>query len=406
MKRTLPPAGHRILLRSILRAATNRTDASRFLKKMNMNAPTVFLSSGTAALTFSLSALKKRYAKKEVILPAYSCPSVLAAVVKAGLVPVLCDLRPGCFQMDPDHLLSNLGPATLAVIAVHLFGIPENVSVIKRIVEGKGVFLVENAAQAFGNRFPIECQPPESRNRPDPGIPLGTVGDIGIFSFGRGKPFTLLTGGALAINNPELRRTLEDGYECLTAGGQNRFLKYLLNLFLYSIFFRPRLFSIPQGIPALKLGETIFSLDFMVERMSPAALTLGSDLFDYFLEIRKRRLALTAEYIACLKEFREEFYYLPDFLGEEVVLLRFPLVLHDSAKKIRILRELKEAGVGATGMYPVSLDQQDGVQPYLNCKKTFPVGGIVAGGMLTLPLHEFVEAGDVELVYRVFKNNT
>jgi perosamine synthetase len=373
---------------------------------MNMNAPTVFLSSGTAALTFSLSALKRRYAKKEVILPAYSCPSVLAAVVKAGLVPVLCDLRPGCFQMDPDHLLSNLGPATLAVIAVHLFGIPENVSVIKRIVEGKGVFLVENAAQAFGNRFPIECQPPESRNRPDPGIPLGTVGDIGIFSFGRGKPFTLLTGGALAINNPELRRTLEDGYECLTAGGQNRFLKYLLNLFLYSIFFRPSLFSIPQGIPALKLGETIFSLDFMVERMSPAALTLGSDLFDYFLEIRKRRLALTAEYIACLKEFREEFYYLPDFLGEEVVLLRFPLVLHDSAKKIRILRELKEAGVGATGMYPVSLDQQDGVQPYLNCKKTFPVGGIVAGGMLTLPLHEFVEAADVELVYRVFKNNT
>jgi hypothetical protein len=62
--------------------------------------------------------------------------------------------------------------------------------------------------------------------------------------------------------------------------------------------------------------------------------------------------------------------------------------------------------MGATGMYPVSLDQQDKVQPYLNCKKTFPVGGIIAGEMLTLPLHEFVEAGDVELVYRIFKKNT
>jgi dTDP-4-amino-4,6-dideoxygalactose transaminase len=93
-------------------------------------------------------------------------------------------------------------------------------------------------------------------------------------------------------------------------------------------------------------------------------------------------------------------------LGEEIVLLRFPLVLHDPAKKIRILRELKEAGMGATGMYPVSLDRQDGVRAYLNYKETFPVGDIVAGGMLTLPLHEFVEAGDMDLVYRVFKKNT
>ena len=66
----------------------------------------VFLvSSGSAALTLALMALKSLAREREVVIPAYTCFSVPAAVLQAGLRPVLCDIDPSTFDFDHSHLL-------------------------------------------------------------------------------------------------------------------------------------------------------------------------------------------------------------------------------------------------------------------------------------------------------------
>src|SRR6185295_11594525 len=87
----------------------------------------VFLvSSGTAALTLTLIGLESLSSsrKTEVVIPAYTCFSVPAAILKAGLRPVLCDINPATFDFDHALLERTLNANTLCVVAHHLFGIP------------------------------------------------------------------------------------------------------------------------------------------------------------------------------------------------------------------------------------------------------------------------------------------
>jgi len=88
------------------------------------------VSSGTAALTIALMALKARALsegcsqRSDVVIPAYTCFSVPAAVVKAGLRPVLCDVESTSFDFNHDQLERTLNDRTLCVVAHHLFGFP------------------------------------------------------------------------------------------------------------------------------------------------------------------------------------------------------------------------------------------------------------------------------------------
>ena len=86
-----------------------------------------------------LSAIDTR---SEVIMPAYTCPSVAAAAIKAGLKPVLCELRRDNFFMDRTRLEACIGEETLAVIAVHLFGIPEDMGELRGLTVDGGIYLI------------------------------------------------------------------------------------------------------------------------------------------------------------------------------------------------------------------------------------------------------------------------
>src|SRR6185503_1194776 len=91
------------------------------------------------------------------------------------------------FDFDERQLQLTLGPATLCVIAHHLFGIPSDVGRLLEICRVRGVFVVEDAAQAMGV---------EHNQRK-----LGTLGDVGIFSFGRGKNVTCGSGGVVVTSS-------------------------------------------------------------------------------------------------------------------------------------------------------------------------------------------------------------
>jgi len=135
MFRCLPPAGHSISPKCALSLFAGANGAGEPLRDL-FGKRLYYLSSGTAALTLALTALKVN-GRDKVIFPAYTCPSLLASVLKAGLRPVLCDIDPRRFTMEPERLQDLADESTLCIIAVHLFGIPERMGAVAQIAYSK-----------------------------------------------------------------------------------------------------------------------------------------------------------------------------------------------------------------------------------------------------------------------------
>ncbi len=378
--RALPPGGEPIRAADAWRAASGGRGAlERFRAALRdyLAVPHVALtSSGTAALAFALKALKAlRPERVEVILPAYTCPNVLSAVVLAGLRPVLCDVSPEGTGLEADGLRRALGPATLAVVAVHLLGIPANVDEVAAAVRKQGAFLVEDAAQAFGN---------ESGGRR-----LGTLGDVGVFSFGRGKPLTLGAGGAVVTASDEIAEALRGEEWGLDSGG---FGGHLARALLYGAFFRPGLYWLPRALPFLHLGETIFSLDIPLGGMNDFTAALGARLLPRYEAAREER-SRRAE--ALLERLADGRTVTPlGSPGKGNAHLRLPLLVEEG-RRDELLARLGR--LGATGMYPVPLDEQPGTAPHLGGRREagFPNAKRLSRSLLTLPLHGYLREGDL-----------
>jgi perosamine synthetase len=141
----------------------------------------VAVSSGTAALHLAVLALGIGPGD-EVIVPAYTFPATANVVALAGATPVLVDVDPETFNLDPAKV--ELTPRTKAIVPVHLFGRPA------RLEELPDVTLLEDAAGALG-----------ARRR---GRPCGGLGAAGCLSFHPRKIVTTGEGGAVTTNDPEL----------------------------------------------------------------------------------------------------------------------------------------------------------------------------------------------------------
>ncbi len=384
--RSLPPAGHSIPTKTILQSLIRRENKQDFLKGW-FPRPVYWVNSGTGALTLSLQAISANSKRKKVILPAYSCPSVLASIIKAGLKPVLCDTNLNNFGLKIENLRLKICEQTLAVIAVHLFGVPENIFTLKQLTHDEGIVLIEDAAQAFGNKD------------------LGSIGDIGIFSFSRGKPLTLLGGGAVLVNSPNFEEAIDKDYRLLPLKAKPSFLEYLFKLLAYSKFFHPNLYWIPQRLSWLKLGKTIFSLDFEVRRLNSCVLKVGSTMIDFFDKIAQKRKELAKIYSEKLGKLEEEFFFLPKVDDEATSLLRFPLVLRRFELRDEILNVLQAKGLGVTGMYPVPLNEQEGIPKGLFGDESYPNAKRVSKSIITLPLHEHVKIEEISLICKTIETH-
>jgi dTDP-4-amino-4,6-dideoxygalactose transaminase len=393
MPRSLPAVGQPIHIHEILKAFSGRSREAMSLQKWAPGRTFFWMSSGSAALTLCCQALKGSGGRGEVIMPAYTCPSLPAAAIRAGLKPVLCDTEQESFRMNLDQLSSRIGPDTAAIVAVHLLGIPERIVEIREMVRKQNIVLIEDAAQAFGNTIRVEGGRPEAS---DENKHLGTFGDIGIFSFRRGKPLGLLDGGVILANNKRTEEVVRAKYDSLPADSAPSSFSYLSNLLLYSVFFDPRFYWIPQRMPWLQLGETIFTLEYEMKRMNPRILRLGGCLLPEFGKIRHKRNELASNYRKRLEPMRPEIVFPHDTDDEGIALLRFPVVFKSREKRDRILSELKKRGLGATGSYPVPLNELPGAADYFDRKEVYPNAKYLSERIMTLPLHEYVTERDIE----------
>jgi perosamine synthetase len=144
---------------------------------------------GTAALHLALLALGLG-SGDEVIVPTLTYIASVNAVTYTGALPVFVDSVRGDWQMDPADVSRKVTSRTRAIIVVHLYGHPCNMDEILEIAKKHGLFVIEDAAEAFGSRFQ--------------GQHVGTFGDIAAYSFYGNKTITTGEGGMVVTRDPTL----------------------------------------------------------------------------------------------------------------------------------------------------------------------------------------------------------
>lgn len=112
----------------------------------------VGVANGTDALELALRALDIE-AGDEVITVSHTAVATVAAIETAGAVPVLVDVEPEYYTMNPLQLEEVLTPRTKAVIAVHLYGQPTNLDAITDFCKKRKIYLIEDASQAHGAKY-------------------------------------------------------------------------------------------------------------------------------------------------------------------------------------------------------------------------------------------------------------
>lgn len=401
MFRYLTPAGNIIPIQAIFRASIlmKRLDTLKIFEnklKDFLKVKHCFLtSSGTASLYLSLISLKELSNKNEVLIPVYTCPSVLAAVIKAGLKPVLCDLNKDSTNFKYTELKTKISNHTLAVISVHLFGILEDSLKINKLTSSYKIFQIEDSAQSF------DAITINSTDNMTPRAKPGTKGDIGIYSFGRGKPLTLMQGGALTTNSDAIAKAISQKVNELDHQSATEKFIIILKALLYSIFFHPRLYWILQHLPFLKLGETIFNLDFKIKRMDTFISALGIVMIEKITNINKIRAEKKGLIFKKLSDFGN--YFLSNEQNS-FRLQRFPLLLKNKEQKESLLSELKLRGLGATGMYPAPLNLFNDTKNYFNRNEQYKNAQSFSERILTLPLHEYVTEKDIDSIRNLMEN--
>lgn len=388
---SLPPAGNKIPISILIRSlkwiwgslnGTFEDSLKSYLGVENI----LYLSSGRASLWVILKTLSRiRPGKNEVIIPAYTCPAVISSVLKAYLKPVLCDINLRDFGFNIEDLKQKITSNTLSAIVVHLFGYPANIEEVKEVCGEKKIFVIEDAAQAFGNKITEER--------------LGLMGDAGFFSFGRGKPFSILHGGLLVTKSEGIYRIAKGIYKDLHGPARFGNLKYVVSLISYNLFSNPYLYWIPQHIPSLHLGETIFEPEFNTAQGLKSTTSFFKEitaLVEKEKEIRRRN---SWWYSTHLREF--DFIQIPE-VGE-YPYLRYPILIKNRVLRDKILQNLVHRGTGATLFYPCPLNELSGLKEILKDLNTYPNAKELSDRLITLPVHSGVSTSNLEKIVQIIK---
>ena len=380
----LPPVGNRIALHQD--NSTNCSIASLFEPyKIRL------FHSGTAALAASVKvAIARRgNATPEVLLPAYGCPDLISAILHAGAKPILVDLRKNTPWLDHEQLVQKITERTAAIIGVNFLGVQERMERLRAIADNAGVLLIEDSAQCLL----------------DPASDLVARGDLIIQSFGRGKPVSLLGGGAILYRDELLGARLADimpsavpdADDCLSAR---------LKIRLYNVLLSPHIYGLAARLPFLHIGATRFK---PLLNISPASFHVES------------RLAANVGLYRCNKHGAQDWIgamlakvsaaAIVDLTrltqaGQHPRLLRYPLLITNSDLRVQLYRRLHDAGLGVSKMYPHTLPNIPGLENIFDKRERYPFAELFARSILTLPTHRGVSQHHVEKMEKIFMQAT
>lgn len=330
--------------------------------------------SGTAALYAILMALREHSGRDEVVLPAYTAPSLVLPIRKAGLRPVLADICVESLNARSDQLLARTGSKTLAVMPVHMFGLPMDVEALASQLKGSGTLLVEDACSATGTQIGDRQ--------------AGTCGDVGFYSFNRGKNLSTLSGGAIVSSRRDLVPSMEAHVSRFLPPGPLGMARIGLLSAGLALVVRPMGYTVLY--PAVsKFKYTELHTDFQTRAYTPFQAGMGRSLLRKWTKIQARRtdngrfLHKALDGMAGLA--------VPSVPGGCIpVYNQFPVLLRDESAREAARDAVLKTGLEATVLYPDPIhrlyaDIWDGSGP-----DPCPNATDVARRLLLLPVHPLV----------------
>lgn len=166
-----------------------RVEKFEFELEAVLGAPTIAVSSGTAALHCAYAAIEIEPGD-EVITPPITFIATQATAAIMGAKIVFADVLPSTANIDPKAVEAVITPKTKAIVAVDFAGHPADLDELRLLADKFGVYLIEDAAHSIGSTY---------KNRP-----VGSIADLTTFSFFPTKNMTTCEGGAVSSPNPKL----------------------------------------------------------------------------------------------------------------------------------------------------------------------------------------------------------
>jgi perosamine synthetase len=347
------------------------------------------VSSGRVGLALILMSLKQLSGRTRVAVPAYVCPTVVQSVLKAGLEPVFCDVSPETLDLDRQALGQLIDSNLLAVVPAHLYGWAQDIRDLIALGERDRFFVIEDAAQAYGAKF---C-----------GRLVGSSGDAGYYSLGRGKCIPVGHGGIIVAQEhyaPVLDKVIET-----TIPKPPRFDISSLVLFLgYAVVTHPRgwwFLSRTQWNPA-DAGMDVDELPpIALNGLSAVKAGIGSSILGRLDQIQAGCRHNAQQLMEQLSEF--DFAQIPQIAPEaEPIFLRLPIVIEDEKRAEKIFDSLSQAGIGVSRSYSRTIPDLY-ANEFPSYGKKYPGASQLATCLLTLPTHAYLREEDIDRIVGVFK---
>ncbi|WP_406615580.1 DegT/DnrJ/EryC1/StrS family aminotransferase [Candidatus Caldatribacterium sp.] len=309
----------------------------------------VATSSGTTALFVALKALGVQPGDKVVTTP-FTFVATASAILHCGGIPVFCDVDHKTGNIDPERLQEVVArdPQVKGVVIVHLYGTPCALSEILAVVRSRGLFLVEDCAQAHGAEYW--------------GKKVGSFGDVGIFSFYPTKNMTTGEGGMVVTNLPEVAERCR---MLINHGSRKRYYHEILG-------YNFRMTDIAAAIGRVQLRR----LDEQNAKRRENALFYSERLAGLrgieIPEVPQGTLPVFHQYTVRVLERRD-------------ALLAF----------------LRERGIGCEVYYPLPLHRQAFLESY--GYGSFPVAERLSREVLSIPVHPGLSRSDLEEVVSLIR---
>lgn len=365
-----------------------------------LNAPFARVScSGTVAFYLILESLKGISCKKTVIIPSFVCPLLPQAIKRAGFKVEVCDINKDNFNFESQQLQELCFQSTdvLAIVAVHLGGIPLDFEGIRQIADKNKIFIIEDCAQALGAMYKAK--------------PVGMLGDFSFFSLCRGKGLTVYEGGVLVTKKAEYSKSIDNAIERLVKDDYICEGVKILELFGYGLFYRPQLFwfvfRLPQifwywqGKPLKALTE-YFTVDFPIHKVSRIRKLIGHvNFWRLDKEIDKQRQKVS-DYTEGLKDV-QGIKLITESPGNRATYPYLTLIFNDPLKRQRALSAFKNSGLGVFQIYASAITDYDYMKDIVG-NKVCPNARYLAEREITLTTSTFLTKKDLNSVVGIIKN--
>lgn len=346
------------------------------------------VSSGRAALWLILRSLQRlRPGRSVVALPAYTCFSVPAAVVRAGLKLHPLEMDPETLDFDFTQLDALPDEDLLCIITSNLFGLVNDLPRIRQAAQAKGAFVLDDAAQALGakrhGRF------------------AGTLGDVGVYSLGRGKAVAAIEGGLIVTNSEAIARALKEEAKNLKTPTMLHGAWLLFEMVAYAILLRPPFYWIPNALPFLHLGTTEFNPAFPTDELHGLCRELLPRLLGRLEEINQIRSAHARALVdACANH--PDFTFPKPATNSHPTFVRLPVIARNPAIRQRAVSRLLGAGIGASTFYPSAICDIQGIEKHMSAREFHRERAEhLSERLFTLPVHPYVRPQDRERMIHI-----